>query len=277
MRNDRGRNSLSQAIPISSSAKFRDQVSQRDPNDFFQVNVGDRQRLNLKFKSTGRANVQLIQDKNQDGLVNKGEVLKRAVMRPGQSNALNTSVAAGTYAIRISHTGTGTNQYRLVLTQSEHASPTVSSFPEAKHTRSRAAQNPLKKLVNQVVTLTNNFRRQNGLTALTLNSKLTAAAQKHTQNMALQDFFDHTGRDGSSLGQRISAEGYKWSMVAENIGAGYGTAADVVNGWINSPGHRANLLNPGLKQIGVGYYFLANDTGSQNWHYYWTQDFGTPR
>jgi uncharacterized protein YkwD len=55
------------------------------------------------------------------------------------------------------------------------------------------------------------------------------------------------------------------------------TPEGVVAGWMNSPGHRANILNPALKEIGVGYYFLAEDTGEVNYHHYWTQVFGTPR
>jgi uncharacterized protein YkwD len=55
------------------------------------------------------------------------------------------------------------------------------------------------------------------------------------------------------------------------------TPEAVVAGWMNSPGHRANILKPELKEIGVGYYFLADDTGKVNYHHYWTQVFATPR
>ncbi|NEP07952.1 MAG: CAP domain-containing protein, partial [Okeania sp. SIO4D6] len=95
-------------------------------------------------------------------------------------------------------------------------------------------------------------------------------------NMALQDFFDHTGLDGSSAGDRIETTGYDFSAWAENIAVGYLTPEAVVEGWMNSPGHRANILDPNLQEIGVGYYFLENDTGSVNFNNYWTQVFGTP-
>ena len=55
------------------------------------------------------------------------------------------------------------------------------------------------------------------------------------------------------------------------------TPEAVVTGWMNSPGHRVNILNPRLKEIGVGYYFLADDTGKVNYRHYWTQVFATPR
>jgi uncharacterized protein YkwD len=90
---------------------------------------------------------------------------------------------------------------------------------------------------------------------LTFNTQLLNAAATHSQNMALQDFFSHTGKDGSSLASRISATGYQFSVAAENIAAGSSTPEQVVSSWMNSSGHRANILNPNLKEIGIGYYF----------------------
>ncbi|MDJ1169811.1 CAP domain-containing protein [Roseofilum sp. BLCC_M154] len=133
-----------------------------------------------------------------------------------------------------------------------------------------------QEFINRVVELTNFQRSQFGLPPLVLNAQLTQAAQVHTQNMAFQDFFSHTGLDGSSVGDRINATGYQASTWAENIGTGYQTPEQVVDGWMNSPGHRANILNANVQEIGVGYFFLANDTGNVNYNYYWTQVFGDP-
>lgn len=77
-----------------------------------------------------------------------------------------------------------------------------------------------------------------------------------------------------SASSRAQEQGYPSSLVAENIGAGYTTPEEVVQGWINSQGHRANLLNPDYTEIGIGYFYLANDTGVENWNHYWTQVFG---
>lgn len=126
----------------------------------------------------------------------------------------------------------------------------------------------------RVVELTNNFRTQNGLPPLTVNVQLTRAAETHSQNMALQDFFSHTGLDGSQPGDRAKASGYTSTFVGENIGAGYSTPEEALQGWLNSPGHRANILNPEYREIGIGYYYLENDTGQENWNHYWTQVFG---
>ncbi|NER08303.1 MAG: hypothetical protein F6K17_40045, partial [Okeania sp. SIO3C4] len=133
-----------------------------------------------------------------------------------------------------------------------------------------------QNFINRVVELTNQERTQLGLSSLSTDPLLGQAAQTHTENMALQDFFEHTGLDGLSAGDRIEATGYDFSAWAENIAAGYLTPEEVVEGWMNSPGHRANILDPNLQEIGVGYYFLENDTGNVNFNHYWTQVFGTP-
>ena len=141
---------------------------------------------------------------------------------------------------------------------------------------SQVAPSPTNQnFINRVLELTNIERSKLGLSPLTFNTQLLNAAENHTQNMALQDFFSHTGKDGSSLGSRISATGYKFSAAAENIAAGSSTPEQVVSSWMNSSGHRTNILNPNLKEIGIGYYFLANDTGTENFNHYWTQVFAT--
>ena len=132
------------------------------------------------------------------------------------------------------------------------------------------------ELINQVVELTNIERAKEGLKPLTLNSQLVDAAQDHSSDMAQDDFFSHTGADGSDVGSRVIDSGYQYSTAGENIAAGQTTAAEVVEGWMNSPGHRANILNPDFTEIGIGYEYLENDTGSVNYNHYWTQVFGTP-
>lgn len=131
-------------------------------------------------------------------------------------------------------------------------------------------------VIDRVVELTNLERSKAGLSPLTVNAQLAAAAQGQSENMALQDFVSHTGLDGSQPWDRVSATGYQWFAVGENLFAGGTSPEEVVAGWMSSPGHRANILNPDLQEIGVGYYFLLNDTGSLNYHYYWTQVFATP-
>jgi len=88
--------------------------------------------------------------------------------------------------------------------------------------------------------------------------------------MARFGYMSHTGHDGSSPAQRIRAAGYQITGTwAENIARGYRTPAAVMDGWLNSPGHRANIVNCSLRAIGVG--AVRSAAGSV----YWTQDFGS--
>jgi uncharacterized protein YkwD len=109
---------------------------------------------------------------------------------------------------------------------------------------------------------------------LTWNAALTQAAVAHSDDMVANNFFSHTGSNGSTLGTRATAAGYAWSSLGENIAAGQGSIAEVVDGWMKSDGHCANLMTATFRDIGV-----ACVAGNANTTYrtYWTQDFGTPR
>ena len=99
-------------------------------------------------------------------------------------------------------------------------------------------------------------RAQAGLPALQPNTLLNAAAQKHAMNMACQHQMAHQ-LNGVGPGTRISNEGYTWFAYAENVAAGYESASSVVTGWMNSPGHRDNILDAhamSLSETGVGAY-----------------------
>ncbi|MGK7895009.1 MAG: CAP domain-containing protein [Xenococcus sp. (in: cyanobacteria)] len=130
--------------------------------------------------------------------------------------------------------------------------------------------------INQVVSLVNHERNQAGLDSLQIDSQLAQAAQVHSENMADYDFFSHTGADGSSPFDRIRAAGYNYSYAGENIAAGQSTPEAVVQAWMGSSGHRANILNSNFTEIGIGYEFEPNDTGSVNYYHYWTNTFGAP-
>jgi uncharacterized protein YkwD len=136
----------------------------------------------------------------------------------------------------------------------------------------------------QMLDLVNQQRQQHGCAALVLSAQLSAAANAHSQDMALHDLFSHTGADGSTMVSRAEAAGYSYSMLAENLAAGASTAAEVMDGWMISPGHRANILNCDLHELGVGFYAQMDDQPNvrlENGHlggpfrYYWTQDFGS--
>lgn len=131
-------------------------------------------------------------------------------------------------------------------------------------------------LLCAVVDLTNHERALLGLPGLTMDLQLNEVAYDHSADMALNDFFSHIGSDGSLPVHRVEAVGYEHQGTTENIAAGYATPEAVVQGWMNSPGHRANILNPTLENIGIGYFFVENDQGNADYGHYWTQVFGTP-
>jgi uncharacterized protein YkwD len=109
------------------------------------------------------------------------------------------------------------------------------------------------------------------LSPLSANGALTSAARGHSTDMAVNNFFSHTGSDGSSFWDRIIWAGYSPGSGAENIAAGYGSPEAVVAGWMGSDGHRANILG-GYLEIGVGYAYCAGSTYGS----YWTANFGSP-
>jgi uncharacterized protein YkwD len=122
---------------------------------------------------------------------------------------------------------------------------------------------------NQVLQITNAERKKAGCKALSSNSELTSAAQAHSSDMARNHFFDHDSRNGDGPFDRVKAAGYSFSAAAENIAMGQQTPSAVMKAWMNSPGHKANIVNCTYTQLGVGY---AVEDGTP----YWTQDFGKP-
>lgn len=130
--------------------------------------------------------------------------------------------------------------------------------------------------VKQVIKLTNQERQKFGLSPLESKGRLNEAAQNHSKNMAQKDFYSHTGQDDSSCSDRIDKTGYKAETSGENIAAGQFTPKQVVEDWMDSSGHRSNILNPDYEDIGVGYYFRKNDPGYYRYHSYWTQNFAAP-
>ncbi|WP_411883233.1 CAP domain-containing protein [Polaromonas sp. YR568] len=105
---------------------------------------------------------------------------------------------------------------------------------------------------------------------LRLNPTLYSLASGHAADMARYSYFSHTGRDGSTVDGRATRAGYPWRAIGENIAAGQVTADTVVQGWINSPGHCANIMSPAFREMGAA--FVVNTQSSQG--IYWAQVFG---
>ncbi|MFD1535514.1 CAP domain-containing protein [Nonomuraea guangzhouensis] len=122
-------------------------------------------------------------------------------------------------------------------------------------------------LENEVVRLTNAERAKGGCKPLKHDARLRKAAFGHSADMAKNDYFDHDSQDGRDMVDRMRAAGFTGSAWAENIAMGQRSAAEVVRTWMNSDGHRQNIMNCSYTLIGVG---AAKDAQGQ---LYWTQDF----
>ncbi|MFG2616630.1 sigma-70 family RNA polymerase sigma factor [Streptomyces sp. NPDC048507] len=161
---------------------------------------------------------------------------------------------------------------------SASASPSPSASPATSPAPARSKSAPPRPappapapapagVAGQVIALVNSERAAAGCGPLKEDAQLRSAAQGHSDDMAGRDFFAHTNPDGADPGTRTTAAGYRWSTYGENIARGQQTAADVMDSWMKSPGHRANILNCSFKDIGVG---IHNGSGGP----WWTQNFG---
>ena len=121
----------------------------------------------------------------------------------------------------------------------------------------------------RVFELVNHERATRGLHQLSADSRLIAAARSHSNDMSQNNYFSHTGLDGRSAGRRIQDSGYSWNSYGENIANGYSTPEAVMNAWMNSSGHRRNILSQNFCDIGVGHALKTR--------HFWTLDFGRER
>jgi uncharacterized protein YkwD len=109
--------------------------------------------------------------------------------------------------------------------------------------------------------------------AVTWSDALTAAAYGHSKDMADRNYFDHTSADSRVLSDRVNVTGYPWVSLGENIAAGYPGVAEVIDGWMASPGHCRNIMSSGFREIGMA--CAHND--SSTYKLYYTLDLATPR
>jgi uncharacterized protein YkwD len=200
--------------------------------------------------------------------------------RAGDSNQ-TAGVAAGAST----EAGADATQPRAA-TEVGNAAPTAKASPSPAATKRKPApartspsprQTPTRTdggnpaggtAQQQVVALVNQERSAGGCRPVTVNAKLTRAAQLHSEDQAAHNTMSHTGSDGSSPWDRSKRAGYA-NAIGENVAAGYRTAQAVMQGWMNSPGHRANIMNCDAKAIGVGMARSSDGTP------YWTQMFGS--
>ena len=147
--------------------------------------------------------------------------------------------------------------------------PTNTSQPSScQYTENSGFESTLVSLINE-------GRASQNLPALSVNSLLTAAARGHSQDMACQDYFSHTGLDGSTAATRVLAAGYSYSWVGENIFGGsgsYNSPEQAYLYWATSQAHYDNMMNSNFSEIGIGYVYCADSTYGG----YFTANFASP-
>lgn len=223
------------------------------------------------------------------------DVTQEPTYTPPVSNPTNTSIsnptATHTQAAQPTQTSTQAAQKAAASNTPAVQKPTNTSAPAAQPTNTQPPppNTPVPQPTNtpvpqscspsgnnsfesQLINLINQERTSRGIGTLSANSQLTTAALNHSEDMACNDFFSHTGSNGSTPWARMAAAGYSGSAMAENIAAGQGSAQQVFDGWMNSSGHRDNMLNPTYTQIGMGYRY----TNTSTYGSYTTATFGSP-
>jgi len=108
--------------------------------------------------------------------------------------------------------------------------------------------------------------------ALSWNCALEISSRGHSEDMASNNFHDHTGSDGLRVHHRVTNAGYSWWRVGENIAGGQASIAEVMEDWIESEGHCNNIMNPGYTEVGAALAINKN----AYYHIYWTQNFAQP-
>jgi uncharacterized protein YkwD len=162
---------------------------------------------------------------------------------------------------------TSTSTWTPTRTRSTDTPPPPQNTPEPPP--SGGGTSPQER---QVLEYTNQVRQQNGCGPLRLNSALVEAAGRQASDMVRRHYMDHTNPDGEGPAERMADAGYHGSSWGENIAAGYDSAQRVVAAWMQSDGHRKNILNCRFTVIGVGYDpgRVRSDWGPGSW----VQDFG---
>ncbi|WP_432355698.1 CAP domain-containing protein [Sporosarcina sp. A2] len=141
------------------------------------------------------------------------------------------------------------------------AKPTPEEKPEQKPEQGQTSASQIEQAV---LTLTNAERQKAGLNPLQMDEKLMNTARAKSADMASKNYFSHTSPTYGSPFDQMKANGITYRAAAENIAMGQRSAEEVVKGWMESPGHRQNILTPGFTHIGIGYDARGN---------YWTQQF----
>ncbi|MFF5896761.1 sigma-70 family RNA polymerase sigma factor [Streptomyces argenteolus] len=216
----------------------------------------------------GGAAVHLYTDDGDDGAATAIEPLAGPSATETTPQARSASPSPSPTPSSASPTPSHTASPSPSRSRTASATPEKAPKPRTPSSEPAAAPKPpsAPSVTEEVVALVNTERAKAGCSAVSGNSRLTNAASRHSADMVARNYFSHTSPDGTDPGARITAAGYRWSTYGENIAKGQKTAESVMDSWMNSEGHRANILNCAFKEIGIG----REDSASGP---VWTQNF----
>lgn len=147
------------------------------------------------------------------------------------------------------------------------------AVPEAEHfSRTTTGLRDPSRVRSEMLAAVNEVRRKTGAPPLRMNADLQEAAQAHAQDMLARGFFAHKNPSGTTVRERSRKAGYDWRTIGENIAEGQKSVDEVVTTWMNSPGHRANMLNPAFRELGVG--LVTGKARNGEYRVIWVQNFG---
>ncbi len=148
------------------------------------------------------------------------------------------------------------------------------AWPESEvYAREVRALADLAAVRREMLVRVNRLRREAGLSPLVEDPRLDAAAQRHAEDMLARGYYDHKSPEGKDVGDRLHAEGYPWRLAAENLAAGHLSVETALDAWMQSSGHRANLLRSNVTDFGFG---LSVGPFDDRYRVLWVQTFGAP-
>ncbi len=148
------------------------------------------------------------------------------------------------------------------------------AWPEAEvYAREVRGLADLAAVRREMLAGVNRLRGEAGLSPLVEDPRLDAAAQRHAEDMLARSYYDHKSPEGKNVGDRLHAQGYPWRLAAENLAAGHLSVETALASWMQSSGHRANLLRSNVTDFGFG---LAVGPFDDRYRVLWVQTFGAP-
>nr|WP_315023284.1 CAP domain-containing protein [uncultured Aminipila sp.] len=214
--------------------------------------------LNIKCEN---GKVQFVKNGSQEQVEAQKSNCSKA--NTGTTTTKPTTTKSNTTTTKPTTTNSNTTTTKPATTNTN----TTTTKPATTNTTTGNSANAVGSYEQQVVNIVNQERAKEGLAPLTLNAKLSNVAETKAEDMRDKNYFSHTSPTYGSPFDMMKQFGITYTAAGENIAKGQKTPQDVMTAWMNSSGHRANIMNSNYQQIGVGYVTDSNGTT------YWVQEF----